>query len=376
MKVGGNEYNLRELAGAFGDLGTLIPFLMGYIALNKMDPVGIFTAFGLFKILTGLYYKTPVPVQPMKAIGTAVISHAGSITPGAIWVSGLFTGLLWLVMGLTGMVTWVAKMTGRPVVQGLVLGLGLGFIVEGVKMMEADLPLALVAAVLTFIWLSRERVPAMLLLLGFGVTVAIYREPALLKELSRLSFRLRLPEVVLAKLRWEDLVTGTLVLGLPQAALTLGNAIIAIVEENNALFPNRPITVRTVALDHGIMNLVGAGLGGVPMCHGAGGMAGHVRFGARTGGALVILGSFLLLTGLFLADSAATLFKLFPQPLLGVILMFSGLELAAGVQGSHSRKEDRYVMILTAGVSVVNMGAGYLVGLLLWHAFQQRWLKP
>jgi MFS superfamily sulfate permease-like transporter len=157
--------------------------------------------------------------------------------------------------------------------------------------------------------------------------------------------------------------------------LTLGNAIIATVEENNALFPDRPITVRTVAIDHGIMNLVGTSLGGVPMCHGAGGLAGHVRFGARTGGALVILGSLVLFTGLFLADSIETLFKVFPAALLGVILMFGGLELAAGAHGNNARKEDRYVVLLTAGVSLWNMGAGYAAGLLLWHAFQRGWLK-
>ena len=104
-------------------------------------------------------------------------------------------------------------------------------------------------------------------------------------------------------------------------------------------------------------------------------MAAHVRFGARTGGALVILGSVMLVLGLFFADSIATFFKLFPPALLGVILMFGGLELAAGVQANHASKEDRYVMFLTAGVSTWNMGAGYLVGLLLWYAFQRRWLK-
>jgi hypothetical protein len=83
----------------------------------------------------------------------------------------------------------------------------------------------------------------------------------------------------------RDVVQGTLVLALPQAALTLGNAIIATKEENNALFPDRPVSVRLLAADHGVMNLLGAVLGGVPMCRGAGGMAGHIRFGARTGGA-------------------------------------------------------------------------------------------
>ncbi len=375
MKIGGNEYNLRELAGAFGDLGTLIPFLVGYITISKLDPVGVLVPFGLFKVAVGLYFKTPVPIQPMKAIGTAAISHPQTITPGAIWASGLFTGVLWLVMGLTGAITWIATITSRPLVSGLVLGLGLGFILEGVRLMEKDLLLAVVGVTLTFVLLSRERVPAMLLLLGFGVTVAVARDPALIPELGSLSFRLRLPDFPLAGLGWKDVVTGVIVLGLPQAALTLGNAIIATVEENNALFPHRPLTVRAVAIDHGIMNLVGTSLGGVPMCHGAGGMAGHVRFGARTGGALVILGGLVLFTGLFLADSVATLFKLFPPALLGVILLFGGLELASGVQGNHFGKADRYVMLLTAGVGMWNMGAGYLAGLAVWHAFRRGWLR-
>jgi len=375
MKIGGNEYDLQELAGAFGDLGTLIPFLVGYITISKMDPVGVLVAFGLFKIIVGLYFRTPVPIQPMKAIGTVAITHPGAITPGAIWASGLFTGIFWLVMGVTGAVTWIAKITSRPVVQGLVLGLGLGFILEGVRMMERDPLLAVIAIAGTFVLLSYERVPAMLLLLGFGVTVEMIREPSLLYELGRLSFKLRLPEFALSKIGWEDLATGVLVLGLPQVSLTLGNAIIATVEENNSLFPDRPITVRAVAIDHGIMNLVGTSLGGVPMCHGAGGMAGHVRFGARTGGALVILGSLVLFTGLFLGDSVATLFKLFPRALLGVILLFGGLELASGVQGRDFQKEDRYVMLLTTGVSMWNMGVGYLTGLALWYAFQRGWLR-
>jgi MFS superfamily sulfate permease-like transporter len=375
MRIGGNTYDLRELAGAFGDLGTLIPFLVGYITINRMDPVGVLVAFGLFKIFVGLYFKTPVPIQPMKAIGTAAITHPGTITQGSIWASGLFTGVVWLVMGLTGAVTWIAKITSRPVVHGLVLGLGLGFIVEGVRMMRGDPVLAVLVTVATFALLSYERVPAMLVLLGFGMSVEMIRTPALLGELGRLSFRLRLPEFALTKIGWEDLITGVLVLGLPQVALTLGNAIIATVEENNSLFPDRPITVKAVAVDHGVMNLVGTSLGGVPMCHGAGGMAGHIRFGARTGGALVILGSLILFTGLFLGDSVATLFKVFPRALLGVILLFGGLELASGVKANNLEKEDRYVMLLTTGVSMWNMGAGYLTGLALWYAFEKGWLK-
>jgi hypothetical protein len=375
MRLRGNEYSGSELAGAFGDLGTLIPFLVGYITVAKVDPTGVLVAFGLFKIVAGLAFKTPVPIQPMKAIGTAAISSAGLITPGAIWASGLFTGVLWLVMGLTGAVTWIARITRRPVVQGLVLGLGLGFLLEGIKLAQDELVVAAALTAVTFALLSHDRIPAMLVLLGLGMAATLIRDPSLVSELSAVSFRIHLPEFALTKIGWQDVVTGVLVLGLPQAGLTLGNAIVATVEENNQLFPDRPTTVRAVAIDHGIMNLIGTAMGGVPMCHGAGGMAGHVRFGARTGGALVILGVIVLLTGLFLSESLGTLFKLFPPALLGVILMFGGLELAASVQPTSATRADRYVMVFTAGVAIWNMGAAYLGGLALWYGFNRGWLK-
>ena len=375
MKIRGNRYDVRELGGAFGDLGTLIPFLIGYITINHMDPVGILVAFGLFKIVAGLYFKTPVPIQPMKAIGTAAITQAAAISQGAIWASGLFTGIFWLTMGLSGAVTWIARITSRPVIHGLVLGLGLSFVLEGTRMMATAPSLAALAVGVTFLLLSRERVPAMLVLLALGVAAALAREPGLLADITGMSVRFRLPDPTQIRIGWEELLTGVLVLGLPQVALTLGNAIIATVEENNALFPDKPLTVRTVAIDHGIMNLVGTALGGVPMCHGAGGLAGHVRFGARTGGSLVMHGAFVLFLGLFLADSVGVMFKLIPASILGVILFFGGLELASGVRPDAAERGDRIVLVLTAGVALWNMGVAYASGLLLWYALRRGWLR-
>lgn len=375
MQLGGNRYDLQELGGAFGDLGTLVPFVVGYLTITGLDPVGVLVGFGVFKIAAGLYFRTPVPVQPMKAIGTHAIAHAATVTPGAIWASGLFTGAVWLVLGLTGAVTWVARITGRPVVQGLVLGLGLSFVLQGVRMMEGDYVLGLLAAALTFVLLSRGRVPALLVIVLVGAAVGAARAPEGTMALEAFAPRLRLPDFGLNRISWDEMVIGILVLGLPQAALTLGNAILATAAENNALFPDRQVTVRVLAVDHGVMNLVGAALAGVPMCHGAGGMAAHVRFGARTGGALVILGSALLVAGLFFADGVGAVFALFPAAILGVILLFGGLELAAGTQSGSATKEERYVLLLTAGMAMWNMGAGYLGGLVLFHLFRRGWLR-
>jgi hypothetical protein len=372
----GNVYTIQELAGAFGDLGTLIPFLAGYITIVKMDPAGILVAFGLFKIVAGLIFKTPIPIQPMKAIGTVAITQAGVVTPGAIWASGLFSGLFWLSAGASGAVSWVARITCKPVIRGIVLGLGLTFILEGVRMMAEGPFLGLVGVVATFLLLSNPRIPAMLILLGLGIGAAVYQDPAILRDLASCSLCPRLPRIALPAITGGETLTGVLVLGLPQVALTLGNAVLATVEENNSLFPDRPTTVRVIALDHGIMNLTSALIGGVPMCHGAGGMAGHVRFGARTGGALVILGGIVLTLGLFFADSVGILLRLFPSALLGVILLFGGLELATGGLDSSLTKEDRYVFLLTAGLAMWNMGAGYLAGLALWYAYQWRWIRP
>jgi MFS superfamily sulfate permease-like transporter len=375
MRFLGNEYNRRELAGAFGDLGTFIPFVAAYITFNKMDPLGILVAFGVFKIFAGQYFKTPFPVQPMKAIGGMAIAHPEAITQGMIWGSGLFTAVFWLVMGLSGAVSWLHRITAKPITRGIMLGLGLSFVLQGIGMMKEQPWVAVVAAGMTFFLLSQEKIPAMLLLLTFGMAMAFVGNPGLWQDLSQISVRLRFPEFSPGRMSWADLVSGTLVLGLPQAPLTLGNAIIGTAEENNELFPDRPAKVKTIALDHGIMNLFSAAIGGIPLCHGAGGMAGHVRFGARTGGALVILGVMVLVLGLLFSDSVATIFRVFPPSILGVILFFTGLELASITRDIGSERSDVYIMLVVAGLSMWNMGAAYLTGLILFYGAKKGVLR-
>lgn len=375
MRLWGNDYNRMELAGAFGDLGTFIPFVAAYITVNQMDPLGILVSFGIFKIFVGQYFKTPFPVQPMKAIGGMAIAHPGMITHGMIWGSGIFTAVFWFIMGFSGAMSWLHRITAKPITRGIMLGLGLSFVLEGLKMMKDQPLVAVVAMALSFFLLSREKIPAMLILLAFGTTVALISNPSLCAEIAQISFRFRIPEFTLGQVSWQDLVTGALILGLPQAPLTLGNAIIGTVEENNELFPDRPVKVKTVCLDHGFMNLVSAAIGGIPLCHGAGGMAAHVRFGARTGGALVTLGIIVLLLGLFCSDSVATIFKFFPPSILGVILFFTGLELASLAKDIGPLRSDFYIMLVTAGLSMWNMGVAYLAGLALFYGGNQKILK-
>ena len=368
-----NRYDKMEWAGAFGDIGSLIPFVVAYITIVKIEPLGLLFMFGICLLAAGFYYRTPLPVQPMKAIGAAAI--AGGISPAALFGSGLTTGLFWLVAGSTGAIRPIAKLATKPVVRGIMLGLGLSFMVDGVHRMQSAPILAGIALVVTYLLLTNPTFPAMFVLLLIGVGSAPIMNPAILHELAKIHIGFKLPVFALPSITWNDLVVGTLLFTIPQIPLTLGNAVIAIVAENNELFPDRQVTERKIAVSQGIMNLVSPLFGGIPMCHGAGGMAGHVRFGAKTGGALVILGSMLVLIALFFSDSVAIIFKIFPNAILGVILFFAGSELAIVVKDIGDKKADFYVMLIVAAFAMWNMGAAFLVGVILDNSLRRGWIK-
>ncbi len=375
VQAPGNSFDRYEFAGAFGDLGTLIPFAIAYIMVMRIEPLGLLFTFGVMLIGAGLYYRTPIPVQPMKAIGSAAITQAAAITPGMVWGAGIFTGIFWLTMGLTGALDFISRFTTKPVVKGIVLGLGLSFVTQGIRMMQRDFIIALIALAMTFLLLANRRIPAMFVLIIFGVGAALLKNPDLVKELSGIHFDFQLPRLAVGQITWPEFIKGVLILGIPQIPLTFGNAVIAITAENNRLFPERPVTEKKIAISQGILNLFSPLFGGIPVCHGAGGMAGHVRFGARTGGALIILGILLLITGLCFSSSVLLIFEIFPLSVLGVILFFAGLELAVSARDAGSEKSDYYILLITAGFAIWNMGAGFLAGIITQELIKRKIFK-
>jgi Molybdate transporter of MFS superfamily len=306
--------------------------------------------------------RTPIPVQPMKAAGAIATTQAAQtlvLTPAMVHGASLVTGLVWLTLGLTGTANRVAGLVKRPIVIGIVLGLGFGFMIEGAKMMSQNWWVGGAALFGTSILLSNRVVPAMFLLLVFGAAYGVLADPTLLDALRTVQVEPRWPAFALGQLTWNDLIIGAVFLALPQVPLTLGNAVIAITEENNRLFPNRPVTEGKIATSTGLMNILSADVGGVPMCHGAGGMAGHVQFGARMGGAVVILGVVLLFTAIFLSGSVGTLLRLFPPSVLGVILFLTGAQLALGSCDLSKDKGERFVTVITAALAVWNVGIAF-----------------
>ncbi len=373
-----NRFDLAELAGAFGDLGTLIPFVVAYVSILKMDPTGILLAIGVALVVAGLHFRTPFPVQPMKAIGAAAITQtagAVALTPALVAGAGVATGLIWLALAASGLAKRLSQWIPKPALLGVVMGLGFSFMLEGIRMMAQGWAVSAVLLALTFILLARSRFPAMVVLLLAGAVVALVEQPTLADSLATIRPAFHLPAFAWPALSWQDVWLGAVLLALPQLPLTFGNALIAIGEENNRLFPDRPVTERKVAFSTGVMNLWSSALGGIPMCHGAGGMAGHVKFGARTGGASIMLGGLLIVLALFFGGSMLTLFRLFPPSVLGVILFLAGAELALGGRDPGPEKVDRFVVLATAVFAMWNVGIAVIFGFLAYHASRRGWLK-
>jgi MFS superfamily sulfate permease-like transporter len=176
---------------------------------------------------------------------------------------------------------------------------------------------------------------------------------------------LRLPALVdfSALEVWQTLLLA----GFAQVPLTATNAVISTSKLVTQYWPDASVSPRRLSFSHAIMNLTAPWFGGMPMCHGAGGLVGQFFYGARTAGANIIEGSIEIVLGLFFAGSIAALFAAFPQGIVGAMMFLVGIELLKFVRHVHSRS-DLGVLVVTASVALLtNMAYGYLLGVAAHH---------
>jgi xanthine/uracil permease len=359
----GIRFDRNELAGAFGDLGTDVPLLVGVAIAARLDGTSVLVMFGVMQILTGLAYRLPMPVQPLKAMAAIVIAQQ---TPAAtLYGGGLAAGIVMLLLVVSGLLEWLARVVPKCVVRGIQFGLGLQLASVALgKYVRADggpgYLLAAGAFVLTVLLLGNRRFPAALpvVLLGF-VYAIIFKLSA--GQIAR-GFGLHLPAVRVPQP--ADIMAGFVLLTLPQIPLSLGNSILATRQLAEDLFPERRLRIRKIGLTYALMNLISPWFGGVPTCHGSGGMAGHFAFGGRTGGSVIIYGSLFLVTGLVFGAGFDRVAGVFPLPVLGVLLLFEALALIWLVRDLSSDRAGFAIAILV-GLLAAGIPYGYVVGTLV-----------
>jgi MFS superfamily sulfate permease-like transporter len=146
---------------------------------------------------------------------------------------------------------------------------------------------------------------------------------------------------------------------LPQVVLTIANAILATSLLTKDLFSTN-IPPKKFSITIGLMNLTTVPFGGFPMCHGAGGLAGQYRYGARTGGANVYAGLIFIFLALFF--SSPQILAIFAVGVLGALLVFVGIEMAR-----HSFRTDSLAITCFIGLLalVSSMTIAFILGMVI-----------
>lgn len=363
MSLQNIRFDRNELAGSFGDIGTDLPLIVGIILATGLDSGGIFIVFGLLQIATGLLYGLPMPMQPLKAMAVLVITQkiSGNVLLGA----GVAIGITMLILTLSGALNLLIKWIPRCVVRGIQFGLGLSLASLSLKNYIPSMGIAGYAlagcglVIMLSLWGNR-RVPPGLLVITIGVVYALATDLQL-KAITE-GFGISLPVFHLPEL--QDVLTGFVVLALPQIPLSLSNSVIATEQTIRDLFPGRRVSAHKIGLTYSAVNLIAPLLGGIPACHGCGGLAGHYTFGARTGGSVIIYGGFYLCVGLFLSQPLHEVLKAFPQPILGIVLLFESLTLLTLVRDQAHRVRDLSIALLV-GIVALTVPQGFVIGLVL-----------
>jgi hypothetical protein len=367
------RFDRHEWSGAFGDMGTDLPLLVGMILAARLDSASVLAVFGLMQIITGVWYRMPMPVQPLKAMAALVIAQ--KLPAATLYGGGLAIGAAMLLLSLSGAITWVARIVPKPVVRGIQFGLGLQLASIALKDYvrsdgTAGWLLAAAGFLLTVILMRQRRFPAAAALVALGLAYAFAFKLSGADFAAAAGFRLPQFHAV----SWTDIWTGFLVLALPQLPLSLANSVLATRQVASDLFPERPLSVRQIGLTYSLMNLVNPFLGGAPTCHGSGGMAGHYAFGGRTGGSVVIYGMIFLVLGLLFSGGFQKVIEIFPLPVLGILLLFESLALLLLVRDLGPEKTDFAVAALV-GLAALFLPYGYVIGMVagtLLHAAARR----
>lgn len=357
----GIRFSLGELAGSVGDFGTIFPIILGAGIAAGVNISYAFLGVGLWFIIAGLYYKLPVPIEPMKAIGAIVIAEG--LSAGEIAASGIIIGLFFLILGYVKGMERLQKLIPVSVIRGMQVGLALillrtsfGFIIED----PVFAGLAILIIVAFFIARYVKQIPdiSSLLVIGIGLGTGIYMT-------GLPPFRLiPIPELIIPAS--ADWLFAAVHLAIPQIPLTIGNAILATSLLTIDLFRHE-VKADRLAKTIGIMNLITTPFGGFPMCHGAGGLAAQFRFGARTGGANIIAG--LIIVGFAVAFAPPEVLTLIPYGIFGGLLVFVALEL-----GKHGMKTDSYPVTLAMGIIALIGGItpSFVIGMILAYVITRQ----
>jgi MFS superfamily sulfate permease-like transporter len=358
-----------EATGAVADLGVMVPLATALILVNGLDAGGVFVCAGLLVLGAGVVFRIPFPVQPLKALTAVAVAQQPS--PGVIHAAGLEIAAVLLLLSVRHVADLVARVFTKPVVRGLQLGVGVLLVTTSVKLVldppevfsgtpDAPWPWILMLAAFAGVVMA-ARTRHYWLALGVLAVGAVGAALAASPHVGGASFAL--PDVHVPDV--ASFASAFFLLVVPQLPLTFGNAVVAVNELAHEYLGSAAsrVSPSRVCLSAGIGNAASGLLGGMPMCHGAGGLTAHVRLGARTAGMNVLLGGSLLVLGLFFAAEVPVILGLLPVWGLAAFLAYAGLRHAWLV--TDLRGADLVLAVVAGGLGACFGNLAITAGLAL-----------
>ncbi|HET8651321.1 MAG TPA: putative sulfate/molybdate transporter [Gaiellaceae bacterium] len=322
------KFDRRELAGAVADVGVLVPIAVALIVSNGLSATAVLLPAGLLYVAVALRYGLPIPVQPLKAFGAIAI--AKGLGSDEIAAGALLMGVVFVLLGRLQLLDLAARAFPKALIRGVQLTVGLLFlkIAWGLVL---DPPTSFSEHALPSAWavpLAAAGVVAALALRRYPVSLAlVVAGGVVMVALGAGDAALGPSPLVLPHLDASTLATAFTVLVLPQIPLSFANSCLATADAARVYFGEKAAAVRPgrLATTFGTADLLAGAIGGMPVCHGAGGLTAHVAFGARTGGAPLAMGAGLLVLALGFGAGLAALLTAFPLPILAALLATAGV---------------------------------------------------
>jgi len=365
----GIRFGTRELAGAVADIGVLLPIAVALIVANGLSATAVLLPAGLLYVAVALAYGLPIPVQPLKAFGAIAI--AKDLGSDEIAAGALLMGVIFLVLGRTGLIDLAAKAFPKPLIRGVQITVGLLFLKiawglvsdppssfdDGGLSTAAATGLALTALVLL---IALRKVAISLALVGVGAILMLVQAG---DELALGPSALTLPN-----LDADVLLTALTVLVIPQLPLSFANSCLATADAARTYFGERAARIRPgrLATSLGSANVIAGAISGMPVCHGAGGLTAHHAFGARTGGAPLAIGGALLVLAVAAGSGLAAVLTAFPLPILAALLSAAGLLHIGLARDLEGAREVLLALLVAALGFWLNLAVGLGAGLLVW----------
>ena len=367
MKAILNRLNLRfdryEISGSLGDMGAFLPLAAGLSAGCGLNFGNILFFAGVMNLISGLMFGLPMPVQPMKVIASVAIAER--LGPASVAAAGVLAGAIMLILGATGLIERLGKIIPGAVIRGLQITIGIKLLLMGLETATAagygiapdSVFTAAICLLIAIVSIYHREIPSALIIFSIGIMLVLIANPGIMSSLKP---GWDIPRFL--ALTGKDFAVGFVKGALPQIPLTILNSVVAVCALSGDLFPGRILSAKKVTYSIGLMNLVACPLGGMPMCHGVGGLAAQYGFGARTGGSVVFLGLAKIVLGVAFGGSLMAVVGLYPGSVLGTLLLLAGWQMIVVCNDIKTGHEAVSFIIATIACLFLGIAAGFAVG--------------